>query len=259
MSYVPDKIADWCRIAMLLTIAGAISATASAADTRTLDCASTIFEPFVIKDGERIFGIDVDALRMIAAELGINVNFRLVPWVRLERQVERGEVDCVAAYFRTSEREAYMDFVATPLHITAYTLFMLEDDVYHLQHLRSFEQIKGKVIGVRRGFKTSPEFEDALERGWLEAKPLDNDRQGFNMLRTLRIDGYLTDRHVGEYLIKKNAYRNIVPLSPPIRSAPAFLVFSKKREHSELARQFDAALRAAIEDGRYQQIFNRYR
>ena len=87
-------------------------------------CYSTVFEPYVIyKDGV-ISGIDVDISKMDGEDLGIDIDFSLMPWARLELELKASRVDCVAAYFRTPERESYMLYTGIPLHVTSYSMFV---------------------------------------------------------------------------------------------------------------------------------------
>ncbi len=220
-----------------------------------LTCVSTVFAPYVIEEQDDIVGIDVDVIQEAGRRLGIEIDFKLKPWKRLEVDMQRGEETCVAAYFRTPERLDYMDFTHVPLHITNYTLFVLEerDITFH-----SLEDIQGFSIGVNRGFKTTPEFEDALQKGWITEQEVNEDRQNFIKLEAGRVDAVLTNFHVGSYQIKLLGLQDVTSLFPPLSSTPAYFVFSKKKGLSHLVPKFDAALFDILQDGTYQKIFEKY-
>lgn len=221
-----------------------------------LDCASTVFEPFVVRSGNKISGIDVEVIKEVGRRLNIVVEFHLMPWKRLEQNIKEGTETCVAAYFRTPDRETYMDFTHIPLHLTAYTLFVNSDK--NPQQYRGFEHLKETVIGVNRGFKTTPEFEEAREKGWIKRYDLNNALQGLKMLSQQRLDAILTNYHVGLFLIKANKIHGVVPLKPAVASTPAYFVFSRKKNLSYLVPAFDEMLMQVMIDGTYQKIFDRY-
>lgn len=220
-----------------------------------LTCYSTVFAPFVLEQEGQVKGIDVDVIKEVGRRLGINVEFKLMPWKRLENFIKSGEIDCVAAYFQTPERMKYMDFTHIPLHMTAYTLFARKEDA---RNYSSLEDLKTWKIGVNRGFKTTPEFEEALYNGWVEKYEVTNDMQSFSMLEKGRLTAVLTNYHVGLYNIRELGLKDIVPIFPSIRTAPAYFVLSKKKNLGYLVQKFDEALFEVLKDGTYKKIFDTY-
>lgn len=232
-----------------------LSANIHAADLpRQLTCYSTAFEPYVIDRGDEIVGVDVEIVQLVGRELGITVNFRLMPWKRLEHELKKGKVDCVAAYFRTLDREAYMHFTHVPLHITAYTLFVGKNSPAYAP----LEQINQWSIAVNRGFKTTPELELAVKEKRVELVELNSTRQGFEMLQLDRVDAVLTNLHVGRYLTKQHFPGAFQPVKPSLSATPAYFVFARKKELEPLVPLFDEALMNVMIDGRYMEIFERY-
>lgn len=221
----------------------------------SLTCYSTVFAPFVLLQEGQVRGIDIDIMKEVGARLGINIEFKLRPWKRLEKDIQFGDIDCVAAYFQTPERAEYMDFTHIPLHITAYTLFARKEDA---KNYRSLKELKAWKVGVNRGFKTTPEFEEALYNGWVEKYEVNNDAQSFSMLEKGRLTAVLTNYHVGLYNIRELDLKNIVPIFPSIRTTPAYFVFSKKKNFEHLVQKFDEALYKILQDGTYERIFNMY-
>jgi len=56
------------------------SMVAHSALPKKLTCYSTAFEPYVIDNNGRISGIDVEIIQMAGADLGIDIEFSLMPW-----------------------------------------------------------------------------------------------------------------------------------------------------------------------------------
>lgn len=220
-----------------------------------LTCYSTVFAPFVLEQQGQVKGIDIDIIKEVGRRLGVNIEFKLRPWKRLEQDIQFGDIDCVAAYFQTPERMDYMDFTHIPLHMTTYTLFARQEDA---KNYSSLQELKSWKIGVNRGFKTTPEFEEAIYNGWVEKYEVSNDTQSFSMLEKGRLNAVLTNYHVGLYNIRELGLKNIVPIFPSIRTTPAYFVFSKKKNLGHLVQKFDEALYQILQDGTYDRIFNMY-
>jgi len=216
---------------------------------------STVFAPYVIEKNGIVSGVDVDVVKEIGRRLHIDIEIGIKPWVRLEKDIESGQEQCAFAYFRTSARQAYMDFTNVPLHITSYTLFTQDDRV---ENYRQLTDINGFVVGINRGFKTTSEFETAVRRGDVKEFRVEQEEQSFQMLNAQRVDAVLTNYFVGAYQIKQLGYTNVVPLFPPLDSTPAFLTFSKRAGLEDLVTLFDSALYEILIDGTYQRIFDRY-
>ena len=238
-------------LAILATMV--FSMAVHAALPQKLTCFSTAFEPYVIDNNGRISGIDVDIIKMAGADLGIDIEFSLMPWARLEIQLKAGHVDCVAAYFRTPEREAYMHFTGIPLHVTSYSLFVNAE-----RSDTDFERIEDWQVGINRGFKTTQEFELAEADGRVSRVDLNSTQQGFVMLNLKRIDAVLTDVHVGQYLVKLNYPGKMSTMKPSFRSTPAYFVFAKKDKFKTLIPKFDGVLMKMMIDGRYKKVFDSY-
>lgn len=223
-----------------------------------LTCYSTPFEPYVIKKetdkGHEIVGVDVEIVQLVGRELGIAIDFEMMPWKRLEHEVKNGNVDCVAAYFRTLDREPFMLFTHVPLHITAYTLFVGKNSPAYAP----LEQIRNWSIAVNRGFKTTPELELAVSQNRVELVELNSTRQGFDMLALGRVNAVLTNLHVGRYLTKQHYDGAFHPMKPSLSATPAYLVFARKTALEPLVPLFDEALMNVMIDGRYMEVFDRY-
>jgi len=69
-----------------------ISLDAHALYKREITCATTIFEPYTIKDST---GIDVDILNIIAKKLNWKITYQYYPWARLISHEKTGRIDAV--------------------------------------------------------------------------------------------------------------------------------------------------------------------
>ncbi|GAB3033104.1 substrate-binding periplasmic protein [Bowmanella dokdonensis] len=227
----------------------------SVALPKALNCASDHFAPYVLElDGE-IRGINIDLVKRAAAMLGIEMNFVLVPWKRLELDLEQKEFDCVVAYFRTREREAYMHFTQVPIQFTSYNLFVSQG---RLKPGWSLEQLHGWRIAYHRGFLIPSQLTGLGAKGKIYLVPVQNDEQAMGMLHKGRIDALITNKAVGEHILRHNDWPGIEAVSPALSFTPAFLVFARTDELAPLVARFDEALFRLLYDGSYLEIKQRY-
>lgn len=221
----------------------------------TLNCASDIFEPYVIEQQGRLMGINVQLATQAAQLVGINIKFVRVPWLRLEGLIEQQQFDCVVAYFKTPEREHYMHFTNVPIQFTSYNFFVREGRVAGSWQKSS---VKGWQIGYHRGFKLPDELQQWAEQGWVHLIAIEHDEQALGMVMKQRLDALITNRDVGLYLLKKNQWQGVAVLEPALSFTPAFLVFAKTPQLAPLVPKFDKALFTLLHDGSYELLRSHY-
>lgn len=226
------------------------------AQTERLQCVSTHFEPYVIADGRDISGINIELMQRAAASMEIQLDFNIVPWKRVEQDLKYGREMCAVAFFRDPEREQYLDYTTVPIQITTYKLFTHKD--YERDDFDSLAEVKGWLIGVNRGFKTFPGFEEAIYNEWVTPVPVNSTKQALDMLAQKRLQAVLTDETVGKYLIKESGTKNLVLMKPDVHIQSAYFVFSKRAKLDHLIPEFDKAIMRLITDGTYKDIIRKY-
>lgn len=239
-------------------LCAALMSAALHAQVRELTCYSDIFAPYVVQEGDAIRGIDVDAVREAGRRAGIAVQFKLLPWVRLEREIAAGansEVACAFAYTLTDARKAYMDFTTVPLKLTELVLFVQKGA---LESFRGFEDLKGKRVGIRRGFKMPAPMQTLVSQGEIELEEINQDDANFEKLARGRLFAILSNRDVGQDSLERIGQHNVVVLSPAVQVTPTYLVFNKAKALADLVPRFDKGLRSMATDGSYRSIRLRY-
>lgn len=240
-----------CAVAFLLPLPGM-------AQTRTITCYSDLFAPYVTQEGSEIRGIDVDVIAEAGRRVGIKVNFQLRPWVRLERDIALGiasDVDCAFAYTLTDQRKTYMDFTTVPVKLTELSIFARRGN---FEPFRGIEDLKGKTVGIRRGFKMPAAMQALVDQGSIRLEEVNSDQQNFEKLARERIHAVLSNREVGMETVEQLGTTDIVALSPSVQVTPTYLVLNKAKGLADLAALFDRGLKAIAADGTYRKIRARY-
>lgn len=228
------------------------------AQAKELTCYSTEFAPYVMLKGNAISGIDVDILTLAARRAGITLQVKLLPWVRLENELKRGaasDVDCAFSFSKNISRQSYMDFIGTPIKLTHYVLFA-KKGVFTAQ--AGLAQMKGRKIGLRRGFIVSAAFEDMRSNRELTVEEIDNDEANFIKLEKGRIDGVIASADVGYTLVSPAQRATIVSIELGIPQTPTYVVLNREKNLVGEMKSLNKGLKAIIADGSAKKIRDKY-
>ncbi len=229
------------------------------AQNTEVTCYSDVFAPYVVQEGSTVSGIDTDAIAEAGKRVGVKVTFKTLPWVRLEKEIERGadsSVDCGFAYTLTDARKAYMIFTTAPIKQSVLSIYARKDS---FANYKGLADVKGKTLGIRRGFKLPPELQTMVDKHEVTIEEVNQDDQNFQKLSKGRIDGILSNQDVAATALKQPGMEAIVALNPSIQSIATFMVFNKgKKNLSTLAPLFDKGIAEINADGTYKKIRSKY-
>ena len=231
-----------------------VATNAFAALPDRLVCYDDLFTPyFMLQDG-RYTGVYKDVLSEAAGRAGIVIEFRHMPWRRIESELERHGIDCAFALSRTARREQYLDYGKVPLHPTEYVLFVRDE----AGAAAGLEDLQGKTIGVRAGVRLPVEITAGVRAGRFKVSEINSDAVNFQKLKLRRVDAVLTDAFVGMYTLRQLNLPGVRQLSPSLMSFDTFVVFPKSMQSARLAAAFDRAFEDMRHDGSYERLTASY-
>ncbi len=222
---------------------------------RKLTCYSSIYAPYSFLKNNQPTGIDIDIVQVIAKKVDITVTFEIIPWTRLNQRILSGDIDCAMAFLENSEKAKGMVFMKSPVTIGEHVLFIEERNKGKFKQLEDFY---GFTVAVNRGFKNPLAFNQALLHNKIEKYDVGTDKQSLQMLSVSRIEGVLTDKHVGLFNLQQMRITNIIPLATSLATTPVFIVLSKDLEERGIIKKFEQALLMMKQDGTYQKILDKY-
>lgn len=229
-----------------------------AIQAKNLTCYSSELPPYVINKNNIISGIDVDIITEAAKRAGVQVDFKLLPWVRLENELKKGaasEVECAFSYAKNEARKSYMNFTNTPIKLTSYVLFAKKGSFNKVDGIAA---LKGKRIGLRRGFIVPGEFEEMRRKNEMIVEEIDNDQANFIKLEKGRLDGVITNSEVGYATIFPSQLHSIISIELAIQKVPTYLVFNKEKQLTNELAAFNKAISEIAIDGTAKKIRDRY-
>lgn len=199
------------------------------------------YSPYEMEQDGVLTGFHIELTKVIAKQLDINLTFQSFPWKRALAMVENGMADAITYAGESAERKQYIIFTkGNELSWVIMDLVILNkrknEIVVGKQGLMSLAQYQfGQMIGYSYG----EEYDSAN----LKKEVFNKTEQLVGMLRNERIDIAIVNRY--EFKDKNfndsKSEEKLVVLDKVIE-IPAFLGFSKNRNHYQLAKRFAKAL-----------------
>ncbi|WP_165602643.1 substrate-binding periplasmic protein [Candidatus Terasakiella magnetica] len=224
-------------------------------------CTHIGFEPYVIKDGTSLKGIDIDIVLAILKKMKQSAEINAYPWKRLLASIKSGQCDVGFSLFDTEQRREYADYIFTvPLHYSTFSVFVRNDKAFNFNRITDFF---GKKIAHNRGFALSVGFEQAIADKKLERITFDNASNAVLMLERGRIDAIIDNEARFRYYLKKhNKLKHIKSLTIPFMPHhPAFLVVSRNSDMDDIEaikQRLETELKNLHLDGTIMRITTQY-
>lgn len=206
--------------------------------------------PFMYVADGKAAGIYPAIIAEAFARMGQPVVIEAVPWKRALISMDDAHAG-VAGIYKTEERLQKFDY-SDPLFEE--TLLVVARAGSSLKY-EGIESLRGRVLGISRGWTYGDEFEAARKAGVFQVEEADGDGQNLEKLRAQRIDVILCVREAALSAMAGTGTRDKFSVQEkPFSLNPAFLAFSKHDHMGKTLTEFNAALRSMHEDGTWDNI-----
>jgi len=192
-------------------------------------------------------GFDVDLIRAVADEMGIDYEIRSGPWDEIRDQLERGEIDVSPGMVQTPLREPLLDF-SIPTFSTGHAIFVRRGSA-----IKSADDLAGRVVAVERGSV----IDDALIGHRISTRPLraETPLAALRHLVDGRADAAILLYTQGLYFIREHGFERIRSVGEPVRMVHFRFAVPEGRDYlvatlnEGLFRLRENALHDALVDG----------
>ena len=195
-------------------------------------------------------GFNVELTRMIAKEMGLDIEIRLGPWVDVLHDLERGEIDAVQGIFYSVERDRKFDFTQ-PHSVNNYVVVTRrgENDTPV-----SLSDLQGKSIVVQKGDVI---HDYLLERG-LESQifTVENPEDMLRELAEGKHDCALVPRIIALHIIKARGWTNLQLSQNSFFSLD--YCYAVPNGHAALLAQFSEGLQVLKDSGEYRRLHEKW-
>ncbi|MBD8089555.1 amino acid ABC transporter substrate-binding protein [Pseudomonas fluorescens] len=209
--------------------------------------------PYVYDDKGSMRGLDYETTVIVFQRLGVEVQWQFLPWKRCLAMLDQGHADGALDIFHSHERDALLLYPSEPLSAVEFVLFYANDRPHPAQTL---DDLRGLTVGTSPGYLYGEAFS---ESSLFDREPAPSHEANFGKLSLGRIDLVITDRRVGQHVIKAMGLEGKVSQAPLVVSRqPQFLAVRRGAGMDLLVQRFAAELKRFKQEPAYAALSAKY-
>jgi polar amino acid transport system substrate-binding protein len=228
------------------TAAGGVQLIASG---KLTTCTHLPYQPFQVKQGDKIVGFDVDLVDLVAKKLGVQQNIVDIAFENIEsgEAMNSGQCDLAAAGMTiTDKRKQKFDFSAPYFEATQALL------VKSGSPIKDFSNVAGKKIGVQSA-TTGADYAKENAKG-AEIVTFDDLALEEQAVKNGTVDAGVNDNGVLYDFVKTNPDTAVVKEF----KTNEFYGIGVKQGNTALVTAINDALKASVTDGTYASIYQKW-
>ena len=200
------------------------------------------FPPFESLEGDEVVGIEVEIMKLICEELGVECEFVQMDFDSVLIGIEAAKYDCAMSGITvTAEREKNMLFTE-PYYVAAQVIVVKEDS-----DIKAKADLEGKKVSVQTGTTAD---EGCTDEG-LDVQAFQANADAKAALTTGKVDAWVVDNLTAMQMVEEDDGLKI--LEENMTEEPYAFAFAKGSE--DLVDAIDAALKTIVDDGTVEKIF----
>jgi len=204
---------------------------------------------YQLKETEAV-GLYPRLLEEVVKQAGHKIEIKAYPWKRALLYSAEGK-GAVGGAYKNDERVKTYDY-SIPLYQEKLVLFVNKNSQFEFN---TIEDLKGKVIGVNRGWSYGQEFDAARASKLFTVSIRNKPNDNFKMLDLGRIDCLILDQRSGDSYIRLLGIEDQVTSLPKAFSINnGYLIIPKKLKMKKFLNEFNSALETMQKDGTYNNI-----
>lgn len=220
----------------------------------TVIALDSAYPPYMHGSKSKPRGLYANLLKKIFGKMKLSLTLEPKPWKRVMTKAKVGKWG-VGGIYKNSERIKIFDY-SEPIYYERLVLFTRKNSNINFKKL---SDLKGKVIGVMRGWSYGEDFDKAKKRKVFRVQETNEGTQSFKLLLKKRVDAVVMDSVSANIILKKEGWLNQVNESThPVAKNAAYIVFLKTMNQKELINKFNSTVQQMKEDGSYQKIISEF-
>ena len=213
----------------------------------------TVFRPFEYKDENgNLVGIDVDILAAIAEDQGFDYELRSMGWDASIAACQSGQADAMIAGASITDERKNSGWTFSDAYYTGPQCMVVAKD----SSISSFEDMKGKKVAVKTGTMGATYAESIKDKYGFTTTYFEDSPTMYQAVTGGQMDACFEDKPVMIDSIKQGLELKIVEGTDNEGSDYGFAIFSDNSK--ELLDMFNAGLKNIKENGKYDEIINKY-
>ena len=199
-----------------------------------------------------IVGFDIDVVKAVAKNAGIEVKFLNTPWEGIFNSVAQGDRDfLVSAITITPERKQTLDF--SEPYFDAQQLIAVRSD----SKIAKFEDLKHLKVGVQNGTTGDEVITKLQGKSTPNVKRFESTPLALKEMESGGVDAVVADNGVVVHYVNNNPDSKFKTLSDSSFASEQYGIAVKKG-NAELLEKINKGVAGIKADGTYNQIYAKY-
>ena len=200
------------------------------------------FPPFESLEGDEVVGIEVEIMKLICKELGVECEFAQMDFDSVLIGIEAAKYDCAMSGINvTPDREKNMLFTS-PYYVAAQVIVVKEDSA-----ITKKADLEGKKVSVQTGTTA----ESGCQDEGLTVQAFQANADAKAALTTGKVDAWVVDNLTAMQMVEAGDGLKI--LDENMTEEPYAFAFAKGSE--DLVEEIDKALKPLVDNGTVKKIF----
>jgi polar amino acid transport system substrate-binding protein len=214
----------------------------------------TEWVPYTYEDQGRAAGFEIEILRAVLGEMGLEAEFQRYPWKRCLSALRGGEADALVSLLKTPDREEYVLYPDEHISVSRTAFFTRANR--EITFSGSYGELQGHTIGVIAGFSYGEAFDQA---DYLRKEEVPDAKMLIRKVLSGRNDLAAENQAViSATALAMGVKDELRFLEPPVHTQKLYVGFSRYKQLDELCRQFSQTLARFKKTEAYRSILARH-
>ncbi len=215
------------------------------------------YPPFDMVIEKKLTGFHIDLINAVAQKLQIKVSFKEFPWQRAVAMLKNGDLDAITFMSKNKEREQFgYFFEGNILSLHQDGFFVPKERAQKIEFSGDLKHLQSYTIGVINGYSYGQTFDNATYL--YKDDGAKTEEQLIRKLLGGRFDIGIAGVARTSYIAKQIGIENIEFIKPYLPGLPQYIVFSKKKNLEQLAKQFAKAAKSFKKTTAYRELERKY-
>jgi polar amino acid transport system substrate-binding protein len=211
--------------------------------------------PIMWQENDKIVGVGPELVAMIFNDLEIKAESKYAgPWDVVQQKAKTGEIDILAAAYKTTERESDMDY-SLPYTIDPIAIFVKKGNSFPYE---KWEDLKNKKGVAMTGDSYGQELDNYIKDNFIIER-VATSKDAFSMLQNKKADYFLYALYSGEKEIKNQSLGSAIEILPKYAASENFYItVSKESPFNKYLSQINAGIEKYKADGTINSLIQKY-
>lgn len=200
------------------------------------------------EDGKSYRGFNVDIMKAVALQCGIEIEFRPMTWADALQALDDGEIDAIQGMKYDKERIGKYDFSYE--YIISSQVVFVRSGTY----ISDLDELRGHKVAVQKG---DIAYQNLKSYSTFTVVAVPNQEEAFKLLLAGEVTAVIGNKLAGQYILQRNNHVDKVKMIGPDIDPHKYGVAVKKG-NTELIQTINMGIQEIKRNGTYDKIYKKW-